>query len=239
MMTDKAKFKVVSVAAAVFAVLWLVTWIVFAILATKPSCSPKFQIMTRKYVKDMHWFANHVSVIFQENNIDHSLCAGSLLGSARYGHAIEHDDDIDMMVKESDLKVITDVLTENPDISIKSKNFGKQVYMKGIGPYLDLFVLVRSSASSKWKFKGHFDRDIAYFTDHDWDNVAPLPFGPYNNTMQLIDPSGYLTRFYGDEWETVAYVKPLHGAVSLPFHLGLDIVNVMRGGMNREYYTKK
>ena len=51
--------------------------------------------------------------------------------------------------------------------------------------------------------------------------------------MQLIDPSGYLTRLYDDEWETVAYLKPPHSAVRLPFHLGLNIVNVMMWNVHR------
>ena len=216
-----------------FLVFWITTWCLYAHSHNNPKMSTKFVLMAPEYVDDMHFITHYISELFTNNGVEMTIAAGTALGAARYGHALEHDDDVDVIAKESDKSKIENMLTNDPNIGRErwnSSKFGIQLTIEGKQSYIDIFLVKRNSAG-EWRYTGHPDAGVEYLLDADWLNMKDLPYGK-TTARQMVDPNPYLTRYYGERWREVAVVAPCHARMGRhKWYEGFNIVNVLKGKM--------
>jgi hypothetical protein len=225
----KTSFWITFGFAIVFLLLWLVFWVLFAYHVTHPKIRTIFEIKDASYINDMHSLTDLLSNILSKNNFKHCLAAGSALGAGRFGHALEHDDDVDIFIAKSDIDNIYNVLALNEEIVCKYASFGLQLHSENLQGWLDMFAIAPSSGKT-WKYVGHTDKTIDFLTDAEWQHqIVNKPFGQYL-IPQLEDPNRYLTGYYGTDWKTVVVVRPFHSTkTSTSIWKGFNIRKVLRG----------
>lgn len=229
-MEDRKKLYIVSGFAVLFLVLWLTTWILFAYNAVHHPVQAVFKVNEKRFLEDMNFLAQYVSCKIHDQGIPISIACGTALAAARQGTALSHDDDVDFFIKKQDSAKVEKILRQDPLIvDVRKVSFGLQFSVKGKQSYCDIFFLAKQPDSSDWKYSGHHDREVDYFTDEDWKDLAKLPYGRDGEAVQLRHPNAYLTRFFGPRWKTFVVVKPMHSDKRQPLYKGMDIASVLKG----------
>ena len=225
-MEQKTMIIGLSVLASVFFICWISTWICFAMLATNPPVTTVFPIQSKEFVEDMHAIASYVSMLLAKHDILHSVAAGTLLGLSRFGHALEHDDDVDFVIKEQDRQRTYQALDSDTEIdNLHDTAFGLQFDVKGRKSYVDIMATTKQK-DGKWTFN-HGDGIAGAFTDDDWANIGNSTIGQ-KPVKALLTPNDYLQRYYGPSWDSICMVKPMHGqSQQIPFFRAMNIVNVL------------
>lgn len=215
----------------IFFTLWIVTWVVYAYYVSDPAVTTVFEIQPQEYIQDLHDITKHVSTILTRNGVKHCVCAGTALGAARFGHAIEYDDDVDFFVLWCDLKKIRAVLDSEPDVRHKVSKFGVQISVDGKKGYVDLFALSEPNSQNELRYTGHQDSDIDFLYLSEWEDLTTTrTYGGHEGVPQLTDPNPYLTRYYGPNWKTIAVVKPMHGKTKKSVATCMNIVKLVKKG---------
>jgi hypothetical protein len=85
-------------------------WISYARYVIDPKVCSVFRIQTNEFMMDLHEITGRVSALLTSNGIKHCISCGTALGAARYGRAIDHDDDADFFVLKKDLTKIAEII---------------------------------------------------------------------------------------------------------------------------------
>jgi phosphorylcholine metabolism protein LicD len=159
----------------------------------------------------------------EKNNIDYSMCGGTLLGAVRHKNIIPWDDDADIFIFEKDEKKIENINWEA---------YGCKLYKHWIGyklcfidgkraiendkekewnyPFVDIFI--SKKFGNKITYKNEKCREFwpkDYIYEYELFPLKLYKFGEIN----LYGPNKvypYLDRYFGDCWETNAELKTSH-----------------------------
>ena len=139
--------------------------------------------------------------IFEKENIEYSVCFGSLLGCIRHQGFIPWDDDFDILVSNKDRRKALVLLKKNKLQFIRRHGKFFDNYMIKINNLgvLDLFFSQKIDLKEHKIFKNRIDNTYKYIFSNE-----KLPFEDF--TVKV--PSNYkevLDEYYGDDWQTKVY----------------------------------
>lgn len=212
---------VVVIIASITLTLLYVFCIIVLVGALYAANHPTFRLADREYQEDIVNQATTIGKLLDDANVKWTSAAGTALGCVRHRGPIPWDDDIDIFIHTSDKDDVRELLTkselfENPT----EANFGLQCKMKGAKSWVDLFVLEPSDNDGDLKYMrksnslGNVKKDsyVDFMTRDEWNvDFIDTPFGT-GSVKMMPSFNEYLTRYYGKDYESVAFVKGMHSA---------------------------
>jgi lipopolysaccharide cholinephosphotransferase len=153
----------------------------------------------------------------ERNRIDYWLSDGTLLGAVRHGGLIPWDDDADLQFFEEDerrIRALREPLLR-AGCGFTSWWGGYKIFLmdgqpvrwhRHRFPFVDLFPVRRARngrvAYARWRARFEWPR--FYFLETELLPLTHRPFGPLHLPCPR-EPSAYLARGFGHDWETVAH----------------------------------
>lgn len=149
-------------------------------------------------------------------NVEHWLCAGTLLGQCRHGGIIPWDDDVDLAVGPLDAPRLGEALAAHlPDAgwAFERTFYGYKMWKGDRWPFVDLLTMEFDEASGNVRYAEAAAREA---WPNEWwavDELYPLrcaDFGPRRSRVRRVKapapgrPANYLARAYTKDWKTVA-----------------------------------
>jgi lipopolysaccharide cholinephosphotransferase len=157
--------------------------------------------------------------IAEADHIPFWLCEGSFLGAVRHGGIIPWDDDVDVQFFEEDEKTLwarRDDLRRQGCGLLKWWGGYKCFPLDGVPvrgekhlyPFLDLFPSrkVRGGRVVYARFLARLEWRHSFFFEEELFPLAWRPFGPLSAPCPGTH-AGYLTRNYGPDWDSAAYMS--------------------------------
>jgi lipopolysaccharide cholinephosphotransferase len=155
-----------------------------------------------------------------KNNIDYSICGGTLLGAIRHKNRIQWDDNGDIFILEDGTnkeKKLEDIDWKKYDCFLYKNRLGYKFCFKNtnIGeneeeynyPYVNIFIFTK--IYDIWTYKNEICREnwpLDYFYDNELYPLRKYRFGDVllNGPNK---PYTFLTRSFGNGWEINAEIK--------------------------------
>jgi lipopolysaccharide cholinephosphotransferase len=183
----------------------------------------KFPKLT--YIQDMEIkkLLKILHKVLAENKIDYSMCGGTLLGAIRHKNRIPWDDDADVFIFDKDQEKIKKIDWSKYGCKLHEHWIGyKLCFENGKSavemdqkqkwnfPFVDIFIV--SKFGDRWTYKN--ERCRSYWpNDYLYEEeLFPLKLYQFDDLM-LYGPNNvyrYLTRYFGDGWETNVEMKTSH-----------------------------
>ena len=179
--------------------------------------SSEFKYAKPETVREIYKMLFIADQLFEEYDIIYWISGGTLLGAIRHKGMIPWDDDADVMIFDFDEEKISffyDYLDVNGYVLMKTW-FGYKIFpkngkeIKGFKwkfPALDIFVMRTNGNTIYFKYKraqNKFGKCIFY--ESEFFPLKRYEFGSLN-LYGPKDPISYLSRCYGDDWDTHAYL---------------------------------
>ena len=163
-----------------------------------------------------------VHELFTTYGITYWVDSGTLLGAVRHKGIIPWDDDVDLCVLETDEPRLRELfyILNTLGYEIVAMPFGYKVYKKDgkptpgypwTHPNLDLFIVIEHEGTYYYKMHWHRERTAGtvYMKKEELMPLRQYLFGPLV-VFGPADPYGYLTRWYDQDWNEMAYTTYDH-----------------------------
>ena len=172
------------------------------------------------------------SELFEEHGITYFMQSGTLLGSARYGGLMRHDDDADLGIFEEDREKLlqleaallqrgVELYRTHEGATIYRIRFTKEHLRREYGvedvardsAQLDIDLFTRLGNGQVLSKNVRTGYPGFSFTEEELENLPLHDFGPGAHPLQLrgvADPTRYLKAAYGREWDRYAVSTHTH-----------------------------
>jgi lipopolysaccharide cholinephosphotransferase len=168
--------------------------------------------MTKEEAGILYGMMEIAHTIFQENGMKYAITAGTVLGKERHGGIIPWDDDIDLLMMNSDANRL-----EEPVIAQRFNDLGLGIIKCRIGykiyykdgkdvsegdlrykyPFIDVAKAIK--LDDKICYEDELSRKTyagEYYTLEEWGSIKEVEFGPAK-VMGLQDGTNFVSRCYG------------------------------------------
>ena len=195
--------------AIIFLCVIVVVLLLLFICASYAVVVPRFPITSIEDRNNMIHFLKDVTDTLDVNNIQYSLACGTLLGAYRTSNIILSDDDLDIMVLESDIDKIATLYTNT-----KTADFGLQLDSSDKTTHLDFFAISWDEERELYMYRDgptklmQIWREKEYVSKAQWEKKDKL-FLKTAEFSTITDVATYLDRAY-PKWDEFASVHVRH-----------------------------
>jgi phosphorylcholine metabolism protein LicD len=136
--------------------------------------------------------------VLDRAGVEFGLIYGTLLGAVREGNFIEHDEDVDVYIKESELDKLLALLFDLRQCGFEvARYYQRRGLLSFIrdNDYIDVYVFWRME-SGRWRRTSDASLPASSLDSHDLINFLGVQF------RTLKDHKSFLDLVYGTDWAT-------------------------------------
>ena len=194
-------------------VIYLIISLVFLVGLSWSSLHPDVQFVTMENRELMESEVCKISGLLDQNQIQHSICCGTMLGAIRHRGVIPWDDDIDFVILKSDMDKVQELLGSGTTGPV---TFGLQHTPPGRKFHVDFFVVSQVGDRLQYTYSRAENIAIArwidrqYLYEEEFVDTVDVPFGAGGTAKCIRNYDRYLKTCYSDDWHSRGIFSPVH-----------------------------